>query len=498
MSDIPHRLPLFLLLAVACTFGLAVPANARPFMPELTSMAQKDAEEADFLPITPDNFRPAQHGLDPNPLVVDALGLAMYRPARTTLTTDRAAGQLVLSIHDGSPTPGWSVTVQHLHTSGQTDPRQQITEHLAALRHAGLAIQVIHNEPFLAGATIGHLAYIQQQANENDSIISGWLILPAAPDVLLVFSILAMPEELPMLRNVLEQSFRTINLRSATELSLERRSRIEAGRSFLESITPDRLRSLIGTSQWSRIYIPDTDSGEQEVGYSLLEVFEAKRGSLNPERPESEYSRSERVEGIMVRLQGRVIGDASRGIFYDSIAMYWMAWDQSEEAWSVRGTQRQGQATRSEAETGIRLAATPGLPQPTLQVIRQRSSDYQRNTHDWSVPDVYLSQALGALLGRLLARDDRNEREMAYYFYNYSHATPQLTQRIDRWAPADDRSGNWTLTTRLTVDSPPIVTTFSNSGQFLRTQRMDGSITTPTTLDQLRRLWQRKGLPLGQ
>lgn len=420
----------------------------------------------------------------------------MYVP-QSQILSDRAGGQLVVTLQDPALTPGWSITIQHMVVTPGATAEGQIQQHLESLDAAGHPFELIENRAVIAGNVRGQLCYIRQSAGGDDgeAIVAGWLILPAGPDVMLVFSILAMPEELPFLRNQLEAAFGTINLQSAAEVSLLRRSRVENGRALLEGITAERLRPLIGTHQWSRIYRVDQEGHEHEVGYTLLEVYEAKRGALNPKRPESSYSAAEKQDGIMVRLQGRVIGDVQRRVFYDSIALYWMAWDQSEEAWSVRGTQRQGQAQRSESETGVRVAASAGHPIPTLQVIRQRSSDYQRDPYEWSVPDVYLSQALAAVLGRLMPRDVGASGEYSYYFYNFSHSVPQLTQRTDRWE-VDDR-GRWKLTTRLSVDTPPIVSLYSATGEFLETRRPDGSVTVPTSIERIRQIWLSKGLPIG-
>ncbi len=483
----PFRLAILTVMAI-CLLALL----------DTATLAEGQSEKDDFQPLTPDDFQPARHGLAERPLIAQPLGLAMYVPD-SQLVTDRADGQLVVSLHDPSDPPEWTITLQHMHTDRGATPRGQIEQHLAALAESGQEHQVIANQSVTPGNAEGHLCYLQQvsgSGRDAEPYISGWLILRASPDAFLVFSILSTPEAFPLLRTALDAGFETINLRSVAELSLERRSRIDAGRAFLESITPERLLPLMDTRQWARLYRIDSEGREIEVGYSLLEVFEAKRGELHPGRRESEYTSTEREEGIMVKLQGRIIGDLDRGIFFDSIAMYWMAWDQSEEAWSVRGTQRQGQAERSESETGLRIAPSTGNPRPTLTVIRQRSSDYQRTPAEWSVPDAYLSQALGSVLGRLLPRDEQRRREFSYYFYNYTQATPQLTQRTDQWEPHDN--GQWRLTTHLNVDSPPIVSIYTADGEFVRTRRPDGTITEPARIEDIRRLWQRRGLPMGQ
>ena len=474
-------------MAAAVLTGFAPPVMAA------AADAEMDAEQVDLQPSAPEGFQPLQYGLNPEPLRLAPLGLAMYAP-QARMRTDRAAGRFVATLSDPAATPSWSLTIQHLHTAAPSTPEEQIQQHLAALQAEKRDVDVIENTALTAGNLEGRLCYIRQamSAEGDESIVTGWFILPAGPDVLLVFSILVMPDHLPLLRPVFEAAFQTVNLRPISELSLERRSHMDAGRNLLAGVTPERLRTLLGTQQWSRLYRVDDAGTEQEVGYSLLKVYEAKRGALDPGRPESAYSRSEQEEGIMVKLQGRIIGNLERRMFYDSIALYWMAWDQSEEAWNVRGTQRQGQAERSESETGLRLAATTGNPLATLTVVRH---GVERDSNEWAVPDVYLSQALGAVIGRLLPRDLQRPREYSYYFYNYSHTVPQLTKRTDRWEQTD--AGRWQLTTQLSVDAPPIVSLYSPTGEFIETRRGDGTITVPTPIEQIRRIWMRKGLPMG-
>lgn len=472
-----------ILIAASTTFGRPAPESATPAIQDLR-------------PNVPPDFNARQKGLDPNPLIVEAIGLAMHPPATSQATISRIEGATFVSINDVSARPSWGMTVQLLAPTGDAiTPQAQVDQHLAQLALNGRPHRVILNEATRYGGVDGRLFYVEESAPGVEPHITGFLILPMGDSLMLVFSILAIPAELPSLQATFRNSFETIRLRSAAELSLQRRSRIDAGRDFLASITPDRLRQLVGIELWTRLYRTGaTPRDEAEIGYSRLDVQVAKRGALNPERAEKDYTPSENVEGLMVRIQGRVIGDLAGGIFYDTIAMYWIAWDQSEEAWTVRGTQRQGLAQRSEAETGARLPARDGEPIPSLTVIHSSQNIMDGERSEWAVPEVYLSQALSPLLGRLLPRDLREPREYAYYYYHSSDRTPQLSQRIDRWAP--ESSGNWSLTTRFSVEAAPITSLYSSSGQLIRTTRVDGTITEPITPDALRRLWERKGLPI--
>jgi len=283
-------------------------------------------------------------------------------------------------------------------------------------------------------------------------------------------------------------------------VAMERSARLKSGHDLLASLSAQQLHALTGYSQWTRIYRPSENAGAPatEVGYSLVEVVAGKRGELNPGRNPSKFSPAERKEGLIVRVQGRVLADAKRRLFYDSLATYWMAWDQSEEAWSVRTTQRQGEAEKSEAETGLRAAPTVGSPQAVLQVIKS-SEAAEPVSNQWEVPDVYLSQALGWIIGRILPRDltagATGPTDYAWYFYVSSNRQPKVYQRLDRWEGRND--GTYTLTTYLTPDTPPFVSTYAADGSFVRRVHSDGTITEPISLEDLRKLWKSKGLPVG-
>jgi hypothetical protein len=322
-------------------------------------------------------------------------------------------------------------------------------------------------------------------------------VLPTSERTFLVFAIQTLPEYFEQLRPVLEASFNSVAIRSAEQLANEKLQRLDVARNFLGSLTPQKLRSLIGLNQWTRIYQPASASmPETEKGYSVIDVSEAKRGVLDPAKDEKNYTGIENKLGLLVKVQGRLLIDPQRNIVYDSIAMYWMAWDQSEEAWSVRGTKRQGEAEQTEAETGVRTAELSGNP-PRLSVILARNVSDTREPSEWAVPDVYLSQPISWLLSRVLPRDITSPQQYSWYFYSYAGAKSQMTLRLDTWEPTSDGSDTFTLTTRMSSDTLPVVSVYRKDGSLLRRTHGDGVITETTTLEDLRRIWKSKNLPMG-
>lgn len=493
-------------LAAAELSPAPAPAPALALAPAPAPASAGAAENRDgesLRPLSPDETAREFLGDHPVPFVSESLGLALYRPAETTVAGQRGEDGTSYMIAEDHDPPDWNLSIQHLYiSSGIFDPEEQIDTHLERLREADRTFRVLDNQSILVNGIQGHLAFIELRNDpDGDSIVNGWLILPQGEDVLLVISMLVVPEIYPEMRPVFDAIFSTVTIRSTEEMLVRRMSRIETGRRLLEEITPEQLRELKGTEEWTRIYKRGSErdpDAEEEIGYAFLEIREGMRGELNPSRETDRYSDRDQERGLLVRLQGRAISDLRRNIFYDSLALYWLSWDMSEEAWTVWGTQRQGEAEQTELETGLRNPARTGAPRPLLTVVRDRMGEYARDPVEWQVPDAYLSQALGSVIGRLLPRDIEEPVEYAFYFYNYTLSTPQLTKRVDRWGPASDGSGNWELRTRLSSEAPVTTTTYSASGQLVRRVRADGTIIEPITLQQLHRLWERKGLPTGE
>jgi hypothetical protein len=311
--------------------------------------------------------------------------------------------------------------------------------------------------------------------------------------------VLTVPEHLPRVKALLTASFETIELRSATDRSLERRAQMDNGRDFLDSLTPERVAAVAGATQCLRIYRPagPHDPADTEIGWSVVSTHRAPRDVINAPNPTDPEHGEDPAAGILVYVRGRVALAPDRALYQDFDIRYWIALDQSEESWSVRATTRQRQASTTDTETGIRNPPSAAAPRPVLTVIQSSERTGLRQPYDWEVPDVYLSQALTWLVGRLLPRDSAEPTEFAYYVYNNRGDQPRITLRLDQWAPATGGSDRWILSTRLGSDATPIVTTYDPDGTLLRQQREDGALVEPADPQSLKRLWRSKGLDPG-
>ncbi len=438
----------------------------------------------------PASGQPAPGGLDPVQFVAEAIGLKMSVPDGAISTTQSTDAGPVYFLTDGGASPSWSMRVSMLIPS-EPDPSAAglIAAHVAAVEATGRPFDVLAREPRRVGEAEGHLLYLRQTTDDGQQLVSGWFVLPSSERPFLVVSLLAAADRFAQMRPVFDACFASVQLRSIDKLQAERREQIERGRTFVLSLSEERLRSLPGPRRWFRIYKPGGTGraeDDREVGFMSLQSMEGPRGSLTPERRPDSYSALEAEMGLVVVIEARAIVDTERQTYIDVEGRYWLAWDRGEETWSVRQTQRQGDASRTGAETGIRNVAT-------LEVIQSSREDLTREPTRWTIPDnAYLSQPELFLLGGLLPRDPSAEGRMAFYFYE--SGSRQLTQRIDEWRRAADGSGRWILTTQVLAKPGAITQTFDSNGDRINRIDADGTVTERIEPAELQRLWKSKGL----
>jgi hypothetical protein len=362
-------------------------------------------------------------------------------------------------------------------------------QHLQAIQATGRKFQILANEPRMVGAFQGHLLYIQQVLDDEKQLVNGWLILPNSPRTFVVLTILTTADQFSRLRTVFDASFDSIELRSINDRLTQRQARVLRGRELIATLTPEKLQSALSGRHWYRIYRPGgtgRTADDTEIGFLSIECSEAMRGQLTPERKPQLFTGMETQRGLMVLVEARAIIDGEKSHYLDVDGRYWMAWDRATEAWSIRQTQRMGEAARTSAETGIR-------ERMTLDVIHSSKEQLTREPKRYTIPDIsYLSQAEVFLLGRLLPRDDSIVGQMSFYFYDTK--TRQLGDRVDDWQQSRDGSGQWVLKTLPVLETKPIIQHFDAQGHRIRRIDGDGTVTERIEPDTLKGIWRRKGL----
>lgn len=439
-------------------------------------------------------------GLEPEPVHVEPLGLTIHAPAGAVARAHRVDDRTSLTIVEGSTDPTWSLTVRPLvpsETSPQAaTPKRFVDDIIGTFRAGEAPFTVLESRATAFAGLPGQLCYIRHAPTQGRAIVSGWLFLDRGEGEFLVLASQVLPDAFPRVRPLLEACYATIRVDRLTDVALSRKARLAAGQDMLAAFTPDRIRGVVGPERWYRYYRPGVGGAATELGYYSVAAREGPLGAIDPTRDPSRYNVSEKVLGLLVVVQGHYL-EGTAGTTYDTQACYWMAWDQSEEAWSIRGTRRYRGRERSEAETGIRTPRSPGDPTGTVTVIASAADGATRDQQSWRTPEVYLSQALRWKLGELLPRELRLARTMSSYAFDSTAPRITISLRTDRWEPRTDGADGWVLTTRTRTDAPETVSFFDADGELVERRHPDGARTRRITLEELHRLWKSKGLPTG-
>ncbi|HMN95666.1 MAG TPA: hypothetical protein PKC43_03240 [Phycisphaerales bacterium] len=437
----------------------------------------------------------------PDRVAIESLGLSIRPPSGSVVARELVGGGVIggtaLLIAERPENPTWRLRIGALLASPDTPTAQTVAfDHVLRLRREGAEFVLLAEEPTRYGGVDGHLLVIQRPRPDGSSGVDAWLILDRGGLLFTVATLATAPEHLREARAALERSLATLELMDLDAVIAERIARLEAGEAFVASITPDRLRSLVGRDDWYRLYVPAGGaSREREIGYLRIAAAEGKRGALNPGRPERDYTAEESETGLLVIAQSRGLLSDDASHVLDVEARYWLAWDRDREAWSSRSTERSGRDIRSFAQTGIRTPQTPGQP-ATLTVVGSRlgaAPTPADRPMEWSVPtQAYLSMPESLLLGQLLPRDAQQPMEFAFFAFDAKES--RLPQRRDRWERSAD-GATWTLTTHPGIDEPPIVQLFDAAGNRIRRVDPDGIVLERIEPVAIQQLWKSKGLP---
>ena len=284
------------------------------------------------------------------------------------------------------------------------DPTYQLDRLLADWQTSGRAFRVLARGPAMVDGRAGQRCEIAIESPGAPAIVNGWTVVPYGARSLLVFATQALAADVPRLRPMFGAVLASVRFKAPESIAATRGTHLDTGRAFLAAVTPEDLRAIAGREAWFRHYRPGTGSqGPVELGYYTVRFEEGPLGAIDPRRDPARYDPDEQTPGLVVTVRGHYFDGSTSGT-YDSEAVYWLAWDRTEEAWSIRGTRRWGPKKLSEAQTGIRTPRSAGDPGGTITVIDSRNDGATRDQQSWRVPDVYLSQATRWALPFLLAR----------------------------------------------------------------------------------------------
>ena len=432
--------------------------------------------------------------LAPTPLEADLLNFAMRVPTGTSVRIERGPSPSYL-LAEASDNPRWRMRAASLRASElATTAQSQCQDFLDELKAKGQQFTVLLDEQRTIAGRQAHLFYISVPIEGGGSGISGTLMVPTGTDQYLVFSLVALEEGFARTRALLDKSFATISLVDRSAVLDERATLLGRGEAIVASISPAALRATITKEPlFYRMWKPDEKGAPQEVGYVIIRVREGKRGEVDASKAVDSLKGDEAEAGLLALVDARVIVNNDAAHTLDVQSRYFLVWDRSSEAWSMRSTQRQRANSRSSAQTGVRSAPTTGAPRPTVKVISASRDGMTRDPIEWPVPPAYLSQAELVVLGQLMPRTEKVE-SLEFLDYAFDQRDQKLPQRRETWSRT---TTGWKLETRIGSSPEVLVQEFDKDGIRMRRVDADGTVTERITLEELRRLWNAKGLPVG-
>ncbi|MCH2132401.1 MAG: hypothetical protein MK116_01500 [Phycisphaerales bacterium] len=421
--------------------------------------------------------------------------MTMILPPGSVVANRQAGDTPFFLVRDGADPPLWSLRLESV-PSDEPTAEAMIRRLMMTQDGTEPSLAILHDQPFSAGETKGHLVWVQEMLANNEEVIFGWMVLPqgrvAGRLRYLVATAITLPQNLAAARTQLEPALASISPRNPVLANLRARIEADATRDFLKQVGPDRLRSLAGHQSYRRVYRPGSaGSPDQEVAYSVFNIEAAPMGAIQVRKSPDSYTADEQEEGLLVRIHSRVVGDLDRGIYLDMLGLYWVAWDLSHEAWTANVTRRQGDAIRTEKEFGFRTPISLGEPRPRLVVIKQDDEINLREPYEWETPDPWMPRPLTWILGLMLDRDE--PLKMSYAFFDHRHTTPMLGSRRDEWAAKQPGGDTWVLKTWLDDSGLPALAEYGPDG-LIQQRNPDGLIIESTTPDQIKQVWDLAGL----
>ncbi len=259
----------------------------------------------------------------------------------------------------------------------------------------------------------------------------------------------------------------SMELEDPEQLDRQRKALIEMGEATLATLREQDMSELLEPERWYRI----VEEG-RDVGYARVTERQVTDAGLG-------------LPGVRItRLTRIYIGRNA----FDTKSEWFESVDGTAELWSIRTTQRDGQADRrglppAGASGGSRSWAETGLRSDDLITV-SRETPTSIDRHDWQRPETaYVSQV--AL--RLLPRRLRVAQPLRFGFYAYDSGEQSMTLNVIEATPLAD--GGVRVSWRPTVNHPPRVSTYDAHGRLVRREMPDGRAWLAADRDQVLRRW---------
>lgn len=277
----------------------------------------------------------------------------------------------------------------------------------------------------------------------------------------------------------------SVRFRDKSELNADRAARVLATHEIFQSVNAQDLEALLDEEpRFFRLFKPGP-SGRQiddmDIAWQRTEVRIGQAGELNPGKSKTRWSASDREYGFILQIEGRAIW---KGGVIDSQGIFYLSRDRANERWSLKNTIRGDGEPSTTSQTLIRK-------DDKINYIVERPGE-PRYQGEFLIPERgYLSKVESVLFSRVIASRDI-PGEFAYYIFDPGLDTIVLRHETFQ----HDDAGNWLSTLKPFENAPPQEILYNEEGRLVRRTAADGQLMEPVDPQKLRRIWDRKDLPV--
>ncbi|MEC9372346.1 MAG: hypothetical protein VYC34_00810 [Planctomycetota bacterium] len=481
------------LLIASLLIAAALPSQA-------AAQASRSSTQAQNPPAKPAD--PGAVTLAETPLVIQSIGLRINIPVGARYETTRMTGANA-AFTMFSPGNTWRMTLHDQTSSDVGLGVEAVADHLVnsiqgareqrdarTNTRVGSLNRVLHRTSDLTinGQPAARFYVEVPGAAGGQALVSGYTVFKVSPGRFAILQMDCIPPEYENARAAYETVVATAEFRDPADLAAERALGVKASQDLLQQeYDIERLRSFLPDVQWFRIYNPAPGGNRNDAterAYQRIEMKIGRRGELDPSKSEARYNASDRQEGLIVRVTGRVL-EGDRTIDTDSV--FFETFDRAEEAWTVRMVIRRGKESAGWVETGVRKG-------DEIEVVIDAPTQ-PKAAKEWRKPaEAYLSQLGAYMLPRMLAA---RAAPGVFNFYRYQSQEASITLRRDVLELIDESNGAWRLRTRQDENAAEDITILDRDGRIIRRQLAAGAVMEPIDLEALKTLWRSKGLPLN-
>lgn len=449
------------------------------------------------------------------PFRLDAIGMSVFLPVGAVAQSTRAGEATAVQIMPGGPNPTWLVNLQTPRTSDMQQTAESVAEEVLKqlLSSVGIVDRQVSRDGVLVerlvstkGTVIEPVRPLELAGIERDkrrpasrfyvrlprgeretAVVRGYTIFQVAPGQFVTFDLTASEPDFAGARRTYETMVGTVRFEDTSAVAAIRGAAVEMGVDLFGRLSPSDYEAALArlNDRWQRLANqPDgtSDRDADELAYRRTRAWKGHRGELDPKRPRSAWSAAERSEGYLVRIEARSLHE---GMVIDTVGIYYMSLDRSEEAWTLQMAVRDPNRRNPAITTEIGARSGGSMSVTTSGTGRQNVA-----AKPYVPEQGYVTQVETYLLPHLLVG---TAIPGEYGFYTYQSDTSNVRLRRDK---LEKNPAGWTLTSRLNEDREPQVSTFDPSGQLIRTTIRGSTAWTPTTLQRLNELWRSKGLPV--